>query len=1160
MDNHYSQPYYGFPNAHPPPQMHPPVPQPEDKRGPHHVQQLPGINLNSHAHNNQQPPFAAPAWPPQLPPDANLWALFQSGTFPPPNFPPPPFPGMAFPPSSLPHAPHNTAFAPPPLPPAPQHMPMPPQLPHPLPQPAAQAPAISNGRIQDIMDSEKEDGELSEADAASQPPKAAVQDAPPRENPQTPQEQLRQDREAAKQFIKLLHGNNVPYRILAEEQLDPELLRGLYQSLNLPSEPAPILPPKPHSAASSAPAVKPLAPVQQNKLPTVKTNVAPAPPTKAVASPTTPVDRKDYVKRLQAAKAAAKQAGSVKPTSPSQHALSAKPITPAPTTKTPQPAATPTAKPPVTDEQRARNTELIKQRLEAIKARQKPAGTVNNNAAAPAIPSTPTGQTQTAQAAATPTAASTGQSHTHSFSGIPGLFMNTPPVSNAPVPITSRPAPSAPQKQPAPTDTTKTSILQAPVTPHNRSIGQSQYNQQDDDSMIIEVSEDESNGSDMDIEDDQPAPQSVQTPHRPMGSLPSRAASAFPANSIVGAPGAQTPSTVAREKELVDKEKQLVAMRETLKKKLAEKRERDRAAAAAATTSAATTPSSLQQPSTPVLPPQIATPTKLPNPMMESAPVNSRGPPVDTDSSKTSPAKDTAQIRRAEIQSKLPTLDAEIASNANRMAQLMREMEQLTAQNERIAKDKAQLTKELEGLGVDTEGMSHAELRAKKDEIEREQPSEPNRPLQEPLPAPLPAASEAPQLQEPTASASRFSTQTINKTLDVDAAPETSVKSVQHQSRSEAPQVPRMDNAIPGIQTSATALGKDASEDTYSPPPPAGMNLEIGEVHSKTDGPQRSLTAQTATTPSSEEEGEVEMSVSEGDEDEEDDEPEYDPEEHAIVTDIPTQDAQPTGPSIPRSHAPTEDEEEAYEPPDIDQEMSDVGNDEANDASHAGQIEADDGAMDIATSSDDSSDDSDSDSDFDSDEQSTEDPAAETSISANKMSHQSTNIADDIAPELQSENKSAAAAVEPTPVPVDEDEPVKFTPYESPLRMFKSYRYHPSYAQDISGGFLSLTFSHQIDPEKPFCQYESAGGSCNDSECPDQHFREAAITGDKLLVQLGTANPGKTSEEKQRWNDGLRGVLKELRQKNIKDPNGIAAEIARYRRQFLNDDTRVVNL
>jgi hypothetical protein len=61
-------------------------------------------------------------------------------------------------------------------------------------------------------------------------------------------------------------------------------------------------------------------------------------------------------------------------------------------------------------------------------------------------------------------------------------------------------------------------------------------------------------------------------------------------------------------------------------------------------------------------------------------------------------------------------------------------------------------------------------------------------------------------------------------------------------------------------------------------------------------------------------------------------------------------------------------------------------------------------------------------------------------------------------------------------------------------------------------------------------------------------------------VQLGTANPGKTQEERNKWNEGLRQVLKELRQNNIKDPNGIAAEIAKYRRQFFQDDTRVVNL
>jgi hypothetical protein len=74
-------------------------------------------------------------------------------------------------------------------------------------------------------------------------------------------------------------------------------------------------------------------------------------------------------------------------------------------------------------------------------------------------------------------------------------------------------------------------------------------------------------------------------------------------------------------------------------------------------------------------------------------------------------------------------------------------------------------------------------------------------------------------------------------------------------------------------------------------------------------------------------------------------------------------------------------------------------------------------------------------------------------------------------------------------------ESAKFVPYESPLRMFKSYRYHQQYSQDVMDGFLSLTFSHQIDPEQPLCPYESAGGSCNDPKCQNQHFRTMGITG-----------------------------------------------------------------
>jgi hypothetical protein len=55
-------------------------------------------------------------------------------------------------------------------------------------------------------------------------------------------------------------------------------------------------------------------------------------------------------------------------------------------------------------------------------------------------------------------------------------------------------------------------------------------------------------------------------------------------------------------------------------------------------------------------------------------------------------------------------------------------------------------------------------------------------------------------------------------------------------------------------------------------------------------------------------------------------------------------------------------------------------------------------------------------------------------------------------------------------------------------------------------------------------------------------------------------NPGQTTEERQKWNEGLRQVLKDLRQRKMQDPNGIAMEIVKYRRQFFDDNTRVVNL
>ena len=69
-----------------------------------------------------------------------------------------------------------------------------------------------------------------------------------------------------------------------------------------------------------------------------------------------------------------------------------------------------------------------------------------------------------------------------------------------------------------------------------------------------------------------------------------------------------------------------------------------------------------------------------------------------------------------------------------------------------------------------------------------------------------------------------------------------------------------------------------------------------------------------------------------------------------------------------------------------------------------------------------------------------------------------------------------------------------FTPYESPLKQFKSFRYHPQYLKEVSSGYRSLTYSHTINPEIPLCRYE-LDGVCNDDSCQSQHLRSIGLSG-----------------------------------------------------------------
>lgn len=118
------------------------------------------------------------------------------------------------------------------------------------------------------------------------------------------------------------------------------------------------------------------------------------------------------------------------------------------------------------------------------------------------------------------------------------------------------------------------------------------------------------------------------------------------------------------------------------------------------------------------------------------------------------------------------------------------------------------------------------------------------------------------------------------------------------------------------------------------------------------------------------------------------------------------------------------------------------------------------------------------------------------------------NLADDLAPELQPAAEQQVGVSEAvsltnrsqrvlTMVQVNStpSEGTSFKPYESLLKNFKGYRYHPDYPHEVPSGYRSLTYSHQIDPNKELCRFEVASGVCNDSSCEYQHFSDMAVSG-----------------------------------------------------------------
>ncbi|CAI6340831.1 unnamed protein product [Periconia digitata] len=1104
---------------------------------------IPGLNNQTYNQNSQSSYSPSPAaWPSSFP-TPQMWQqamqmqmqfpIMSNGAFPPP-------------PMLYNNPPHTTTHPPPPgLPPA-----------APTFQPAQPPPPPATNRQQhyhmDAMDVDKEDGELSESDPASQSPAghaSAHQPPPPRSAPQaaprsngpiyashreryTPNQQaatqkstvepeatdsIVQQRDEAQKFIKLLHGNNIGYRALANEDLDTDLLRGLYRSLNLPSEPEPVPPPKATTgpAASTAlSATTPSTPTNNtavsnnNKLSSVKTNIAPVPPTKSAPSP---VDRKDYIARLQAAKKG-KQVAATKAASPQQAQ------TP-PASATPTPAAN--AQQPSGEEQQtqqARQNRVIQERIQALK--NNPATPVPTQ---PAASKTPLSNGPPATGLQSPASTAVVKplslpakpqlpsqvTPTTPYSGIPGLFMNLPSTMQGPPPTLSG------TKRPLPSDSMDTPAAATSANPEPK--------------LVIEPNNHNNNAetegarpSKLPLRTAQQNEQRVAAPNA--ASTPSRPASVNPVQSAVSTPDIQAPSSQARNEEMEDKQKRLAAAKLQAIQKLKQQREQNKQQKA----KLAETPEKetmVQQATVPA--PTVPPPANTTQPGDIAAPGASSIAHVDEGS-----LRSVKRLRRAKIEKDLPDLDAELAANSAKMDKLAKELQELAANDKRMQEDKAKLIEELEQLGIDTEGMEHSELRATKEAIDREQATA------------VPPAGSEPSAALHTSPVDSTAPAVPRSSPPKPSQPSSALIGLPPKPVSAAPidVTPTHSSGIPGLGAPITRpsfvdaaygsrSGTNASSrsDAASAAPKASAVTESAtpmteeeDFYSPKEADARSSKNVVPNSPS--EDGEVAMSESEE---------EYEPDEpQVLIQQAPPQPEQEAAPKL------TDDVTTATSP-------TSTSGDDGELASPDEAEEADDGAMDISSSED--SDSSDSDSDSDSDADATTKSPPRGVIVINDGAQPADNVVSD--PEQ-------ATAVTQQP-PVD---PWAYVPYESPLRKFKSYRYHPKYAGEVQSGYLSLTYSHQIDPDTPVCPTEAQGEMCLDPICQNQHFCQMSISGEKLLVQLGTANPGKTPDEKTQWNEGLRNVLKNLRKENSKDPNAIAQEIAKFRREFLKDDTRVVNL
>ncbi|KMU74890.1 conserved hypothetical protein, variant [Coccidioides immitis RMSCC 3703] len=713
---------------------------------------------------------------------------------------------------------------------------------------------------------------------------------------------------------------------------------------------------------------------------------------------------------------------------------------------------------------------------------------------------------------------------------IPGLFMTgaEPMMSEPPASRTSHQSAiieasssvvRVPRKRPRASDFTDDIV----EIPPQKQQGQGTRISSSDHKVIIDISEDESM---YDVDADESIDQagakfvsnSVQSKQMTIRDAPPLSdIAARPVQSYRSASSNSLPQTPGKGRDEENIRSEIMIMRQ----RIAElERRRDAKRAAQAQTTVAPNDSTLSS-AGPTPNPQKAAKTldfaKLPNPypgslniqsfllikfpleqqrlwlhQVHHSPHNRRAHPKK--------AEDLRQkfLRKREIESGLPALEAELSRSEARLAQFREEEKKLLAE---IAKGKAgkrRLIEELEELGIETEGLTFEELQLTKDRLEVE-----------------------PDIQSPVRTQNTSDLTQAPEALEHHTAPVQAISSpdeplslphrlVEESCVSTAATVP---------QTSQEAMdvAAQSSEHTMPIPEREGSVLSSRSSSAMDESMGSSADDQEAMD---EDETSSSASVSEGDRS-----PPLTQSGH-LAKDLAVDVSMQKTPMLSEENSETNFvsspeqsvASDTYEPPEPDAEMQ-------SDSSVAPPFS----------------------------------PAPVAPPQPVDVDSETVPLTQDVETLTLSDQRS------PQPIHEENMEDVEdtghhFTPYISPLRLFRAYRYHPNFVTDIEGGFRSLTYSHNIDHNRPLCEFEVSGGICNDQSCQNQHFRDMILSDDKILVEMGSLREGKTPADREEYVTGLKRIINDMRRDKVKDFNTVATEIAAYRRRFLQDPSRVLAL